>query len=59
MDDLSGHLDGVDYPATKEQLIDAAVDGEAPQELIERLQSLSREQYENPGEVERELAESD
>jgi hypothetical protein len=51
------YLTGVDYPATKEELIDAAVEADAPQEAVERLQQLSREQYESVAELEAELSE--
>jgi hypothetical protein len=51
--------DGVTYPATKLELIDAAAGGDAPQEVIERLQRLSREQYESRDELEAELTRSD
>jgi hypothetical protein len=50
------YLTGVDYPATKEELIDAAVEADAPQEAVERLQQLSREQYESLAELEAELS---
>jgi hypothetical protein len=50
------YLDGVEYPATKEKLIDAAVGANAPQEAVERLQQLSHEQYENAAELEAELS---
>ena len=54
-----GHwTENVRYPATKLELIDAAADGGAPQEMIERLQRLEREQYETRAEVEAELGES-
>ena len=58
VDDLSRQLSEVEYPATKEDLIDAAVEAGCSQEAIERLQTLSREQYDSPGELELELAES-
>jgi hypothetical protein len=45
----------VTYPATKIELIDAAADGGAPQDVIEQLQQLSHEQYESWADVEREL----
>jgi Protein of unknown function (DUF2795) len=49
-------IDGVDFPATKEELIDAAASGtDAPQEIVERLQQLEREQYETREEFEAEL----
>ena len=49
-------IDGVDFPATKEALIDAAASvTDAPQEIVERLQRLEREQYETREQVEAEL----
>jgi hypothetical protein len=45
----------VTYPATKLELIDAAADGGAPQDVIERLQQLSHEQYESAADLEAEL----
>src|SRR3954467_2426848 len=46
MDGAEGHLDGVEFPATKLELIDTAADSGAPQELVERLQQLGKEQHE-------------
>jgi hypothetical protein len=51
------YLTDVEYPATKEALIDAAVEANAPQEAVERLQQLSNEQYESATELEAELSE--
>lgn len=48
-------LDELQFPATKHDLIDAAVDNDAPQELIERLQQLDHEQYESRADLEEEL----
>jgi hypothetical protein len=59
MDPRSPWNDNVTFPATKLELIDAAADGGAPQELIEKLQQLSKEQYETPEDVEAALAELD
>ncbi|HEY8865829.1 MAG TPA: DUF2795 domain-containing protein [Solirubrobacteraceae bacterium] len=59
MDDVIAHLAGVDFPATKEDLIDAAVDAEAPQDAVERLQALSQEQYEDAAELKAELDKDD
>jgi hypothetical protein len=59
MDDLTRLLGDADYPATKDELIDVAVEADAPQDVIEQFQSLSREQYEDAAEVERELSGSD
>jgi hypothetical protein len=50
-------IDGVEFPATKEELIDAAASAtNAPQEIVERLQQLSCEQYESREQFEAELA---
>ena len=48
-------LDDVEFPATKEDVIAAADDANAPQETIERLQQLSQEQYESREQLEAEL----
>ncbi|HEX4717655.1 MAG TPA: DUF2795 domain-containing protein [Thermoleophilaceae bacterium] len=48
-------IERLHFPATKLDLIDAAEEADAPQPEIERLQRLSREQYESRGEVEAEL----
>lgn len=45
------------FPATKQELIEAAADADLGQGVIERLQALSREQYPDAAAVERELAE--
>jgi Protein of unknown function (DUF2795) len=55
--EAAGHwIEDADFPATKLALIDAAADAGAPQELVERLQQLAREQYESRAELELELA---
>ena len=48
-------LDGVEFPATKLELIDTAADQNAAQEEIERLQQLRREQYESRAQLDEEL----
>lgn len=47
----------VDFPATKQQLVEAAVDANLSQRTIEALQALAHEQYEDAAAVERELVE--
>ena len=49
------YLDDVAFPATKIELIDAASDAGAPQEAVERLHQLQREQYESRDELVAEL----
>jgi hypothetical protein len=48
---------GIEYPATKLEVIDAATDAGASQELVERLQQLQREQYESREQLEAELGD--
>lgn len=55
MDDPNRYLDDIDFPATKQELIDAADSAGAPQELIERLQALDGEQFANRDDLERAL----
>ena len=50
-------LAGINYPATKLEVIDAASDAGASQELVERLQQLQREQYESREQLEAELGD--
>ncbi len=57
MEASSRWTDNVTYPATKLELIDAAADGGAPQETVERLQQLQNERYETAAEVEDELGQ--
>lgn len=52
------HLQSVDYPADREELVVAAEDGEAPVEVINFLKSLPRERYESEEMVLRDLAEA-
>lgn len=52
------HLDAVDYPVWREQLVKAAADNGAPLDLINVLKSLPRSQYESKEEVMRDLAEA-
>src|SRR5262245_56549682 len=55
---LSTHLEGVEYPAERAELVEAAAEGEAPPEVINFLKCLPRERYENEEMVLRDLAEA-
>ncbi len=52
------HLDAVDYPVWREQLVKAAADNGAPMDVINVLKCLPRSQYESKEEVMRDLAEA-
>jgi hypothetical protein len=57
-DDTTQYLEGVDYPASKEDLASAAESNGAPEELVERLRTLGRPTFSDPGEVVAELESS-
>jgi hypothetical protein len=52
------HLDAVDYPVWREQLVKAAEDNGAPVDVINVFKSLPRSQYESKDQVRRDLSEA-
>jgi hypothetical protein len=52
------HLDAVDYPVWREQLVKAAEDNGADVDVINVLKFLPRSRYESKEEVMRDLAEA-
>ncbi len=57
-DDARQYLEGVDYPASKEDLASAAEGKGAPEELVARLRTLGRPDFSGPDEVVAELESS-
>ncbi len=57
-DEATQYFDGVEYPASKEDLASAAEDNGAPEELVERLRTLGRSDFSGPDEVVAELESS-
>ena len=49
--EVQTHLKGVDYPASKDELIAAAESNGAPQEIIEALQRMDGTEFEGPDDV--------
>jgi len=49
--ELQKHLKGVDYPASKEELIEHAEQQGADEKIREILEQLPDEEYETPAEV--------
>ncbi len=47
------YLKGMDYPASRQDVIDHAKSNDAPQEMIDDLESHNEERFENPGEVQK------
>ncbi len=54
-DDAPRYLEGVEYPASKEDLISAAENNDATEGLVGMLGSLSRPEYSGPEQVVEDL----
>ncbi len=54
-DDAPQYLEGVDYPASKEEIVSTAESNGAPESLVGMLGSLSRPEYSGPEEVAEDL----
>lgn len=52
------YLKGMDYPASKRDLIEHARSNEAPQEMIDDLEAHDEDRFENPGEVQKAFSKS-
>lgn len=48
---IENHLQGIDYPATKQDLLTVAEANNAPENVIETLQGMPSQQYEGPDDV--------
>jgi hypothetical protein len=57
-DEARQYLEGVEYPASKEDLVSTAEGNGAPEELVERLHTLGRPSFSGPEEVVAELESS-
>jgi hypothetical protein len=54
-DDAYQYFEGVDYPASKEDLSSAAEANGAPEALVDRIGTLGRAEFSSPEEVIEEL----
>lgn len=54
-DDAHQYFEGVEYPASKEDLISAAESNNAPDALVERIGTLGRAEFSSSEEVVEEL----
>lgn len=50
-DEVSTFLEGVDYPATKREILDIAYDNGAPDHILEFLNSLTDQEYYDEAEI--------
>jgi hypothetical protein len=48
---IQKHLKGVDYPASKEQLVEAARRNQAPDEVVREIEELPGDRYGGPQDV--------
>lgn len=56
---VTPNLDGVvEYPSSRDEIVNAAEDSGAPMDIINLLKSLPREQYASPLDAMRDLAEA-
>jgi hypothetical protein len=49
--EVQTHLKGIDYPASKDELIATAESNDAPQEILEALQAMDGTEFEGPDDV--------
>ena len=54
--ELQKHLKGVDYPASREDLVSAAESNGAPQEIVEALCSADKDSFDGPNAVSQALS---
>ena len=54
-EDAPRYLEGVDYPASKEDLVSAAESNGAPDDLIGMIETMSRPEFSGPEDVVEEL----
>ncbi|HET6403154.1 MAG TPA: DUF2795 domain-containing protein [Candidatus Thermoplasmatota archaeon] len=52
------HLEGVSYPATKEDILEAAKRNNAPREIMDFLENMGREEYGGPQDVMKEYGDA-
>ena len=53
--EIQKYLSGVDYPADKEDLLEAARSKDAPEEVLDALAQLGEKEYASPAEVMQEI----
>ncbi|MFL6051635.1 MAG: DUF2795 domain-containing protein [Actinoallomurus sp.] len=56
--EVQKYLSGMDYPASKEQLIEHAKKKGAPKEIMDELQEIPENEYDGPNRVSRAVAKT-
>jgi hypothetical protein len=54
--ELQKHLKGVDYPASRDDLVATARSNGAPDDIVEALESSGKDSFEDPTEVQAALS---
>jgi hypothetical protein len=49
--EIQKYLKGVDYPASKDDLVSKAQDNGAPSEVVDRIKSASGDEFDGPDKV--------
>ncbi len=52
---IQSYLKGISYPARKRDILDCAFHNEAPEDIIEVLETVSDREYRTPAELTREI----
>jgi hypothetical protein len=53
--ELQKHLKGVDYPASRDDLVQKAESNGAPKEIVDALRSASKDSFDGPSAVQQAL----
>jgi hypothetical protein len=54
--ELQKHLKGVDYPASRDELVSTAESNGAPAEIVEALRNAGQESFDGPSAVQQAVA---
>ena len=52
------YLKGADYPMTKEQVVDLARSNDAPSDVVEALEAVSKESFDGPNAVVKAMSDA-
>ncbi len=55
----AAHLQGIEYPASRDEIVETAADNDAPVEVINFLKSLPKQRYDSYEEALRDFAEAE
>jgi hypothetical protein len=54
--ELQKHLKGVDYPATRDELVSTAESNGAPAEIVEALRNADKDSFDGPSAVQQAVS---